>query len=168
MEDDDMKRSKFTQAVVNVICLTGIALSAQAALQNGDVLSIGEGSKIAIEATKGFWLDVPIKGDRGLIIGMTQSGNSIDQTFTLFGRKTHHMTSGPVNAISNTELDFSTWGLAWGDAVMDLGGGTAAVACEKTCSKGESFTLEYSTKLPAEAGELAGLPYRLQLSGKIK
>jgi hypothetical protein len=162
----DMKRSKLTIALLGITLLG--STSCVLALGEGDVLRYGEGSKVSIEAVPGFAVDVPIKGNRGIAIGAMQGGKSIDGPFYLFGQKTYHLTTEPVTAISATELDFSGWRLAWGDNVIDLGGGVASVVCESVCGSGESYVLNYSALLPVDAGALAGLPYRLELVGTIK
>lgn len=149
--------------------LLGVISSALAAPGAGSVLDYGEGSMVSIEVSPGFWLDVPITADGGLVIGESQGGEGVDRPFNLFGKQAWHVTSGVVTVISNSELDFSRWGLVWGDMNLSLGdAGVATLTCQYTCSKGETYTLDYSTVLPAQAAELSGLGYRLHLAGAVR
>jgi hypothetical protein len=163
-----MQKSIVSMPLFGALVLGSVANNVIAAPDNGSVLGYGDGSRISLEVTPGYWMDVAVKGDPGLAIGADQSDESIDGPFIVFGYKAHHMTTGPITAVSATELDFSNWRLVWNDQVIDIGGGSAQISCESDCGKGDNYTLEYSAVMPADAGALAGLPYRLNLAGKVQ
>lgn len=163
-----MQKSTVSMPLFSALLLGLVANNVIAAPDNGAVLRYGDGCRISLEVNTGFWMDVAVKGNRGLAIGSDQGGKSIDGPFMVFGYKAHHITTGPITVVSATELDFSNWRLVWNDQVIDIGGGAAQISCESDCGKGDNYTLEYSAVMPADAGPLAGLPYRLNLAGKIQ
>jgi hypothetical protein len=156
------------------------ALPVQTELKNGDALHFGTGSKISMEVSPGFWIDTPIQANQGLVIGEAQADNSIDAPFDLLAQATQHLSSAPVVVVeadaNSAKLDFSSWAMNWGDAVIPLGSGgsdehgegVAVVKCESSCKEGKSFTLDYSATIPAGAGILGGMAYRLHMMGKIE
>lgn len=162
------------------VLLGTTALPVLADLSNGDVLLFGAGSKVSMEVSPGFWVNVPIAAGTGLIIGEAQPDHSIDTAFHLFEQPTQHLTGEPVTVLdadtSSAVLDFSFWTMTWHGAAIPLGSGgdgeygegAALVQCSNGCRKGEPFRLDYSASTPAEAGILGGLSYRLQLVGTIE
>jgi hypothetical protein len=175
-----MKRITCKESLLVLALLGTTALPLQAELGNGDVLHFGAGSKVSMEVSPGFWIDVPIAADTGLIIGEAQPDRSIDAAFRLFEQPTQHLTGEPVIVFeadaSSAVLDFSVWTVFWHGRLVPLGSGgdgeygegAALVQCSNVCSKGETFRLDYSASMPAEAGMLVGLAYRLQLVGTIR
>ena len=170
-----MKQISYTKSLITLVLLGAAALPVQAELNTGDTLYFGAGSKVSLEVSPGFWVDAAIAAGTGLIIGEAQTDHSIDAPFHLFEQTTRHLSSEPVAVMDadafSAVLDFSAWAMTWRGAVIPLGAGgegTAMVQCDDGCRRGEAFTLDYSTTLPAEAGSLAGLPYRLQLVGTIR
>lgn len=163
--------------IVMIMMLGLPALQASAELGTGDTLQFGEGSKISIEASKGFWLDVPVHSATDLVIG--KAATNIGGTFLLFGQQAQHLAKQSVDVLNananQAQLDFSAWALSWKGKIFSLasGGsnsqqpGVATVNCVASCGKGDSYTLDYSAQLPADAGALAGLAYRLHLEGRI-
>ena len=170
-----MKQITPTKSLMALMLLGAVALPVQAELYNGNILYFGTGSKVSLEVSPGFWVDMPIAARAGLIIGEAQTDNSIDVPFYLFEQATQHLSSEAINVMeadfTSAVLDFSSWAMTWQSAVIRLGAGgdgTAMVLCDNGCSSGEAFTLDYTATLPTDAGLLAGLPYRLQLVGTIK
>jgi hypothetical protein len=176
----NMKQNTTTKSLIALVLLGAAVLPVQAELGNGDTLHFGTGSKVSMEVSPGFWVDIPIAASTGLIIGEAQTDNGIDAPFHLFEQPTQHQSIEPVAVIGadagSAALDFSAWAMSWRGAVILLGAGgdneqgegVAAVECDNGCSKGETFRLDYSATLPTDAVSLAGLPYRLQLVGTIE
>lgn len=175
-----MKQIKHAGTAITAFLLGTVAVNVQAELSAGDTLHFTSGSKVSMEVSPGFWVDSAIEANRGLVIGTAQPNNKIDKSFRLFDQPTTHKSNGPVKVIgkdgAKAMLDFSSWAMDWQGNVIALnkggtneqGAGVALVSCENNCSKGESFTLDYSATMPSDANELGGLAYRLHMTGTIE
>ena len=175
-----MKLINNTNTMMVVLLLCAPSSNVLADLAVGDTLYFGAGSKVSIEASPGFWVDVPVKVNKGLTIGAAKTKKTIDKPFHLFGQASQHLSNSPVTStstsVNSAQLDFSSWAMKWKNHVIDLGTGgsnalgegVADVQCANSCSKGESFTLDYSASIPAEVEALGGLAYRLHWVGMIK
>lgn len=168
-------------AVTLLVLIGKDALHFNAELKNGDTLYFETGSKISMEVSSGFWIDIPIQANKGLVIGKAQADNSIDTPFQLFEQETQHISNEHVSVVdadvNSAKLDFSSWAMNWGGTAIPLGAGgseeygegVALVKCDDGCNKGKSFTLDYSATIPAAGtGALSGLAYHLHMVGMIE
>ena len=92
-----------------------------------------------------------------------------------------HQTTSPISILTDdgsgqVTLDFSGWSIVWSDdsLVMDLGGhhplftgdtGIATLTCSNDCSAGDSFVLEYRSRVTSTPFD--GIHYGLHLEGVI-
>ena len=140
----------------------------------------------------------------GLIIGATQDASGahegapdgsenpgIDNPWEFFGNTGMHLTVGPVDVIDDDvnndggyiqTLDFSNWGIAYGNATyIPMGGdpdvisdnqfsdgtGIATITCSiADCAIGSDFILTYETTV-LSVGSFDGTDYLLHLEGTI-
>ena len=168
-----------TAPMIALLFSSTLSFNSTAELSKGNTLIFGEGSKVSIEVTPGFWVDAPLQAKKGLSIGAAQKDKSIDMPFRLFDHDSQHVTKGPVTVIGSAggsaQLDFSAWAMNWKGNVVVLGASgddaenkaVATMKCESSCKKGETFTLDYSTTLPSDTEIIADLKYRLHLTGTI-
>ena len=108
----------------------------------------------------------------------------IDKPWGFVGNTGMSLTISPVNIIEddgagNVALDFSGWGVTWnGLGFVPLGSGAwqpgffdgvARVSCSVDCSDGDSYTLDYSAKVPVDCGGCGfeNVKYALHLEGTI-
>ena len=105
---------------------------------------------------------------------------SIDMPFYYYQSTGMHLTTSPVTILSDdgagqVTLDFSGWSIIWFDdtTVMDLGGhnsispgtGIATLLCGTDCSLGDTFTLDYQTRIASTP--FNGILYGVHLEGVI-
>ena len=112
---------------------------------------------------------------------------NIDNAWLFFGNTGMHQTTSAVNIASddgagNVLLDFSGWNVTWnGISSIPMGAGAhtttsgasnpegqAILSCGNTCEFGDTFSLEYSGRVPnPDASTFAGVAYRFDLTGTI-
>ena len=175
------------------LCMS--ALNVNAALKNGDNLSItqgafssgetpllGQGSWFGMEVALDNIVFTAIKGLNGINLGTAQPfPPDIDMPWTFFSTTGLHLTTSPANVLSTAggtaSIDFSGWGISWsGFPVIDMGSGAwganvdgvAHVTCSVGCSNGDSYILNYTATVPVgDPSGFGGVHYLLHLEGYV-
>ena len=106
----------------------------------------------------------------GLTLNTAQVIGAIDLDWSFGGNAGRHHTLNPLAFTStgaNTyDVTMAGWTVNWGnEGNIDMGAGTATLTCAVDCTIGDTFTLEYTTIVPA--GAFSGVPYALHLEGVI-
>lgn len=170
---------KFTMTKIAAgLLLSATAMSAQAVMVDGSVLSFGSGSYFTMGGSlspmaPGFDGQF-ISGNDGLVLGSTQGATGshtgtvngsetpgIDNAWNFFGNTGMHLTTSDTNVLSasgNTAtVDFSGWSVTWnGIAVIPMGAGAwngnlngvANITCGVDCGLGDTYHLTYSATVP--------------------
>lgn len=166
-------------------------------LNNTVMPAPGSGSWFAISPSPGQFVYTPVTSFNGLDInggaqpasgshsGLPDGSESpyIDLPWSFFGNTGMHMTTSPVNVISQSGntvlLDFSGWSVTWTDQIIELGGaswgsnpdGIAILTCAIDCSNigtvegNEAWTLDYTSTV--QSGAFLGVQYALHLESVV-
>ena len=101
---------------------------------------------------------------------------AIDKPWNFFGNTGMHNLSSPISVISDfgstKTLDFSGWGVNWGnfgpggvDGPTIPMGGTATIVCStSSCSAGSTYVLDMAVHVPQA---FTSVPYTLHLEGTV-
>jgi hypothetical protein len=104
---------------------------------------------------------------------------SIDMPFVFLGASGMHQTTSPITILSDdgaghVTLNFSGWGITWNGSNSTLGTspsggpGIASITCGTDCSNGDTFTLDYASRLAlADPSGLGGCYYAIHLVGTV-
>ncbi len=115
-----------------------------------------------------------INAGTGLTLGSAQGIGDIDNQW-IFGQNPgfHHTSTanGTPSVNPDGTVDMSGWTVYWGapgeEVNINMGTGAAAtVTCGVDCAVGDTFTLDYTTIVPA-GQPFAGVPYQLHLEGVV-
>jgi len=185
---------KWFNALMAMVATVGLAASAQAALSNGDILTItqgvggfaepapGTGSWFAMEALgPGGWVYTGIggatPGGPGIVLGSPQAAPTIDNGWTFFGNTGWHETDQTVDhpmAVGGDSVDMSGWYVKWGTPVGHFNMGAGADSIMHSGDEvvtanvvGPAYSLDYAAVVPADSKSFANVPYRLHLEGTV-
>ena len=181
--------------ILSAIALSAVSLNTHAALVNGSVLSIGEGSSFRLEQVPGFYLSIGFTGRDRIITGSSQNASGshaglldgtempgIDSPWSFLGNTGMHQTTSSTNILSDdgnghVDLDFSGWSITWNGIAnipMSTGAwggnvdGVANITCANTCEDGDTFTLYYSATVPiGDSSSLGDVNYDVSIFGTI-